>query len=110
MNHWIVLAAAIAAEVCGTALLKYSNGFSKLMPTVGALAAFGAAFYLVSLVFRTLPVGVTYAVWSGAGIVLTACVGWLVFGQKPDVAALAGMAMIVGGVLVINVFSKSAAH
>ena len=106
-NHWILLACAIAAEVCGTTLLKYSNGFTRIAPTLGALAAFAVAFYLVSLVFRTLPVGITYAIWSGAGIVLTALIGWAFWGQKPDLPALAGMAMIIGGVAVIQLFSRS---
>ena len=110
MNHWLLLTLSIAAEICGTTLLKYSDGFSKLWPSVGALAAFAAAFYGVSLVFRVLPVGITYAVWSGAGIVLTALIGWLAFGQKPDLPAFIGMAMIVGGVVVINLFSRSSGH
>lgn len=107
MNHWILLVIAIAAEICGTTLLKQSDGFSKLYPTVGAMLAFGMAFYLVSLVFRVLPVGIVYAIWSGVGIVATALIGWLIFGQKPDLAATLGMAMIVGGVVVINLFSKT---
>lgn len=110
MNHWLLLACAIAAEVCGTTLLKYSDGFTRTAPTIGALAAFTLAFYLVSLVFRVLPVGITYAVWSGVGIVLTAFIGWIFLGQKPDLPALLGMAMIVGGVVVINLFSRTGGH
>ncbi len=86
MNPWILLFISIAAEICGTTALKYSNGFTKFLPTVAALVAFGFAFYLVSIVFRTLPVGLVYAVWSGAGIVLTAVVAYFAFGQEPDFA------------------------
>lgn len=110
MNHWVLLAVSIAAEVLGTTLLKYSDGFTRPGPTLGALTAYAFAFYLVSLVFRTLPVGVVYAIWSGVGIVLTGLIGLFVFGQKPDLPALIGMAMIIGGVLVINLFSGSTAH
>lgn len=107
MNPWILLFISIAAEICGTAALKYSNGFTKFLPTAVALVVFGFAFYLVSIVFRTLPVGLVYAVWSGAGIVLTAVVAYFAFGQKSDFAGFLGMAMIMGGVLVINLFSKT---
>ncbi|MDK4679531.1 SMR family transporter [Kingella negevensis] len=110
MNHWILLAIAIAAEICGTMLLKYSDGFTKLTPTLGAIAAYSVAFYLVSLVFRVLPVGITYAIWSGVGIVITALIAWIFMGQKPDLPAIIGMAMIIGGVVVINLFSQSSNH
>ncbi|ULJ60683.1 SMR family transporter [Wielerella bovis] len=106
MNHWILLAISIACEIFGTTMLKHSDGFTKLVPTLAAMCAFGVAFYLVSLVFRVLPVGIVYAIWSGVGIVVTALISWAVFGQKPDLAAILGMAMIVSGVVVINLFSK----
>ena len=110
MSPWILLFISICAEICGTTALKYSDGFTKPLPTVAVLLAFGIAFYLVSIVFRTLPVGLFYAVWSGAGIVFTAIVAFFAFGQKPDLAGFIGMAMIVGGVLVINLFSNTSAH
>ena len=110
MNPWILLFISICAEICGTTALKYSDGFTKPLPTVAALLAFGIAFYLVSIVFRTLPVGLVYAIWSGVGIVFTAIVAFFVFGQKPDLAGFIGIAMIVGGVLVINLFSNTSAH
>ena len=106
MNHWILLAIAIAAEIFGTTMLKQSEGFSQWLPSVLALCAFCAAFYLVSRVFQVLPVGIVYAIWSGVGIVLTALIGWVAFDQKPDIPALIGMMMIVAGVVVINVFSQ----
>ena len=106
MNHWILLAIAIIAEIFGTTMLKQSEGFSQWLPSVLALCAFCVAFYLVSRVFQVLPVGIVYAIWSGAGIVLTALIGWVAFDQKPDIPALIGMMMIVAGVVVINVFSQ----
>ena len=106
MNHWILLAIAIAAEIFGTTMLKQSEGFSQWLPSVLALCAFCVAFYLVSRVFQVLPVGIVYAIWSGVGIVLTALIGWVAFDQKPDIPALIGMMMIVAGVVVINVFSQ----
>lgn len=110
MNPWILLGLAIAAEVVGTSALKASAGFSKLWPSAVVLVSYGAAFYLLSLTLRTIPVGIAYAVWSGVGVVLIALIGWLVFGQKLDGAGLLGMGLIVAGVLVLNLLSKSSAH
>ncbi|MBU7575626.1 MAG: QacE family quaternary ammonium compound efflux SMR transporter [Hydrogenophaga sp.] len=110
MNPWILLGLAIAAEVVGTSALKASEGFSKLWPSAIVLVSYGAAFYLLSLTLRTIPVGIAYAVWSGVGVVLIALIGWLVFGQKLDAAGMLGMGLIVAGVLVLNLLSKSSAH
>ncbi len=110
MNPWILLGLAIAAEVVGTSALKASEGFSKLWPSAIVVASYGAAFYLLSLTLRTIPVGIAYAVWSGVGVVLIALIGWLVFGQKLDAAGMLGMGLIVAGVLVLNLLSKSSAH
>lgn len=110
MNHWILLGLAIAAEVVGTSALKASEGFGKLWPSAIVVVSYGAAFYLLSLTLRTIPVGIAYAVWSGVGVVLIALIGWLVFGQKLDGAGLLGMGLIVAGVLVLNLLSKSSAH
>lgn len=110
MSPWILLGLAIAAEVVGTSALKASEGFSKLWPSTVVVVSYGAAFYLLSLTLRTIPVGVAYAVWSGVGVVLIALIGWLVFGQKLDGAGLLGMGLIVAGVLVLNLLSKSSAH
>lgn len=103
---WLLLGIAILTEVCGTTALKYSNGFSKPVPTVIALVSFGVALYLVAIVYRTLPVGIVYAIWSGVGIVLTALIAFFVFGQKPSLAETIGMGLIIAGILVINLFSK----
>lgn len=110
MNQWLYLGAAIVAEVIATSLLKQSESFTKLWPSVGTVAGYGVAFFFLSLTLKTLPVGIAYALWSGVGIVLISVVAWIAFGQKLDGAALAGIALIIAGVVVINVFSKSAAH
>jgi small multidrug resistance pump len=110
MNNWIFLGGAVVAEVIATSALKASEGFSKLVPSLVVVAGYAVAFYLLSLTLRSIPVGIAYAVWSGLGVVLIALVGWLVFGQRLDAPALAGMALIVAGVLVMNLFSKASAH
>lgn len=106
MNAWLLLMISIGFEIAATALLKMSDGFTKLIPTVFSMALYGISFYCVSIVYRTLPVGIVYAVWSGVGIVLTAVVAYVAFGQKIDLAGLVGMGMILAGVVVINLFSK----
>lgn len=110
MNIWLSLGIAIVAEVIGTTLMKYSQGFTKLLPSLGTLLFYGIAFYLLSLTLQTLPTGIAYAIWSGAGIVLISLVGWILLGQKLDMPAIIGMVLICAGVLIINVFSKSVAH
>ncbi|MFP5431197.1 MAG: DMT family transporter [Gammaproteobacteria bacterium] len=106
--QWIYLAIAIVAEVIATSCLKPSEGFTRMWPSVAVVAGYGMAFFFLSLTLRTLPVGVAYAVWSGAGIVLVATVGWAAFGQKLDVPAVIGMAMIIGGVAILRLFSSTA--
>ena len=107
---YLYLSVAIVAEVIATSALKASDGFSRPLPSTLVLVGYGIAFYFLSLVLKTVPVGVAYAIWSGAGIVLIALVGWLVLKQTLDAPALAGMALIVAGVAVIQLFSRSAAH
>jgi small multidrug resistance pump len=101
---------AILCETIGTLSLKASGNFTKLIPTLLVIAGYGTAFYLLSLVMQSLPVGTTYAIWSGVGIVLISLAGYFVFGQKLDFAALAGMGLILAGVLVINLFSNASPH
>ena len=108
MKSWVFLSVAILAEVIGTTALKASAGFSKPLPSLLVVIGYGIAFYLLALTLRTIPVGVAYAVWSGAGIVLITAVAWLLFGQKLDLPAFIGMGLIVSGVIVLNVFSKAA--
>lgn len=110
MNAYIYLAIAIISEVIATSALKSSDGFSKLMPSIAVVLGYGIAFYCLSIVLRTMPVGITYAIWSGLGVVLIAIVGLLYYGQRLDLPALVGMCLIVAGVVVINVFSNSVTH
>lgn len=110
MKQWLYLGIAIISETIATSALKSSAGFSRLLPSLLVVAGYGIAFYFLSLTLRSIPVGIAYAVWSGVGIVLITLVGWLVFGQKLDLPALLGMGLIVAGVVVMNVFSKAAAH
>jgi len=107
---WVFLVIAVVAEVIGTSFLKASAGFTKPLPSLMVVLGYGAAFYFLSLTLTTIPVGIAYAVWSGVGVTLIAAIGWLFLGQKLDAAALAGMGLIVAGVVVLNLFSKAAAH
>jgi len=110
MNNWICLAIAILSETVATTALKASAGFTRPLPAVVVVLGYGLAFYFLSLTLRTIPLGVAYAVWSGVGIVLITAAGWLLYGQKLDGAAVAGIGLIVAGVLVMNLFSKTAGH
>jgi len=110
MKHWVFLVAAIVAEVVATSALKASEGFSKPLPSLAVVAGYAVAFYFLSLTLKTIPVGIAYAIWSGLGVVLIALVGWLAFGQRLDLPALAGMVLIVAGVLVMNLFSRAGVH
>ena len=107
---WVYLAAAIVAEVVATSALKASDGFTRLVPSLVTVLGYAAAFLFLSLTLRTIPVGIAYAIWSGVGLVLITIVGWLLYRQPLDAPALAGMGLIVAGVVVINLFSRSAAH
>ncbi len=97
-------------EVIGTTALKYSEQFTKLTYSIGTVCAYAAAFYFLSLTLRTVPVGVAYAIWSGAGILLITLVGVFAFKQIPDLPTIIGLALIVGGIIIINVFSKAIPH
>lgn len=110
MSAWVALAIAIISEVIATSFLKASDGFSKLWPSIIVIVGYASAFYFMSISIKSIPVGVTYAIWSGAGIVLIALVGWLVLGQKLDWPAMLGMSLIVAGVLVIQLGSNSVGH
>ena len=107
---YVLFAIAIIAEVVATSALAKTDGFTQFWPTALAVVGYGVAFFLLAQVMRTMPVGIVYAIWSGAGIVLVALAGWLLFGQKLDLAAIIGLAMIIAGVLVINLLSKSVTH
>ncbi len=107
---YLYLAVAIIAEVIATSALKASKEFTKLVPSAIVIIGYGVAFYCLTLVLRNIPVGITYAIWAGLGIVLIAIVGALLFRQVPDIPAVLGMTLIVSGVVVINVFSKTVSH
>ena len=110
MKSWLFLGIAIVAEVVATSGLKASAGFTKLWPSLLVIAGYTVAFYFLSITLKEIPVGVAYAIWAGMGVVLVALIGWLIYGQALDAASVIGMALIISGVVVINVFSKSVAH
>jgi small multidrug resistance pump len=107
---WIYLGIAIVAEVIATSALKAAAGFTRPGPSAIVVVGYGIAFYFLSLTLQTIPVGVTYAIWSGVGIVLITLVAWLMYGQALDAAAVLGLALITAGVIVLNVFSRVVTH
>lgn len=104
---YLFLGLAIVLEVIGSGFLKKSEGFTKLVPSIVTVLAFSACFYFLSHALKSIPLGIAYAIWAGLGIVLTAAVSVIIFKQSLDKAAILGMLMIIAGVIVINVFSKS---
>ena len=104
---YIYLAIAIVAEVAATSALKASAEFTKWLPSLVVVMGYGIAFYFMTLTLRTIPIGITYAIWSGLGIVLVALVGALLYKQTPDIPAIIGMVLIILGVVVIHVFSNT---
>lgn len=110
MSPWLLLSVAIVAEVIGTSFLKSSDGFTRLVPSLAVIASYTIAFYFLGLTLRTMPVGIAYAVWAGAGMALIALIGWAVFGQALDAAAIIGISLIVAGVVVLNLFSATISH
>ena len=107
---YLYLAIAIIAEVVATSALKASSEFTKLIPSLIVIVGYGIAFYFMTLVLRTIPIGITYAVWSGVGIVLVAVVGALLYRQIPDIPAIIGMGLIISGVVVIHALSRTVSH
>ncbi|WP_288688005.1 SMR family transporter [Acinetobacter sp. YH12227] len=105
-----LLACAIISEVIGSTFLVKSEGFSKLVPSLVVVVLFSLAFYLLSQVIKVIPLGIAYAIWAGVGIVLTALIGYFIFRQSLDIPAMLGIALIVAGVVVINLFSNSTGH
>lgn len=104
------LGVAILSEIVATSFLKQSDGFTKPVATIVMGVAYVVSFYFLSLALRDIPTGIAYAIWSGIGIVLIAMIAWVVQGQRLDIPAMAGMALIIAGVLVMNLFSKTAGH
>ncbi|RMQ46294.1 Small multidrug resistance protein [Pseudomonas cichorii] len=110
MTAYYLLAIAICAEVIATTSMKAVKGLSTPLPLLLVIVGYGIAFWMLILVMRTIPVGITYAIWSGMGIVLVSIAAFFIYGQKLDLPALLGMGMIVLGVVVIQLFSKTAGH
>jgi small multidrug resistance pump len=108
--HYVYLIVAIAAETIGTSALQASAQFSRLWPSLLVVFSYGTAFYFMALALKFMPVGIVYAIWSGLGIVLIALIGFVIFGQKLDLAAVLGLILIIFGILIIHLFSNSAAH
>ncbi|WP_136441511.1 SMR family transporter [Pacificoceanicola onchidii] len=107
---YLILAFAVLAETIGTTALQASQSFTRPLPSVIVVVAYAVAFFLLGQALKYMPVGIAYAIWSGLGIFLIAVIGFIVFGQKLDLPAIAGMGMILGGILVIHLFSASATH
>jgi len=107
---WLYMAGAIFCEIIATSALKSAEGFTRPVPTALVLIGYGIAFYCLSVALKTIPVGIAYAVWSGVGIVAISLIGLFYYRQTIDAAGLIGMGLIVAGVLVINLFSRTAQH
>jgi small multidrug resistance pump len=107
---YLYLAFAIVAEVIGTTALKASDSFTRPLPSLVTVGCYALSFYLLSFSLRVLPTGITYAIWSGVGIVLISLISWIVYQQRLDLPAIAGLGLIIAGVAVINLFSKSVSH
>lgn len=107
---YLFLAIAIIAEVTATSALKASDEFTEIIPTMIVIVGYGAAFYFMTLVLRVLPIGITYAIWSGLGIVLVTVVGFLFYKQALNIPTIIGIGLIISGVVVINIFSTAINH
>ena len=107
---YLYLAIAIVAEVVATSALKASEQFTRPIPSLIVVVGYGTAFYFMTLVLKTIPVGITYAIWSGLGIVLVTIAGAVLYRQYPDGPAIIGMALIIAGVVIIHLFSKTVSH
>jgi small multidrug resistance pump len=107
---YLYLALAIITEVIGTSALKASKEFTAVGPTVIVAVGYGLSFYFMTLALRTIPIGITYAIWSGIGIVMIAVVGFYLYKEVPDIPAIIGMGLIIAGVAVIHLFSKTVSH
>ncbi|GDX64807.1 multidrug transporter [Chlorobiota bacterium] len=107
---WVFLSIAILAEVVATSALKSAEGFTKLLPSIIVIIGYGIAFFFLSLTLKNIPVGIAYAIWSGAGITLISIIGYFIFKQSLDFPAIIGILFIITGVIIINIFSKSVSH
>ncbi|CAK0740177.1 Quaternary ammonium compound-resistance protein QacE [Azospirillaceae bacterium] len=110
MQQWFFLAIAIICETIATSCMKATNNFTNLWPSLVVFLGYPISFYFMSMTLKTMSVGIAYAVWSGVGTILIALVGWRVYGQSLDLPAVCGLSLIVAGVVVMNVFSKSVVY
>ena len=110
MKTALVFFVAILSEVIATSALKFSDGFTKIVPSVIVVVGYGFSFYLISLILKELPIGTTYAIWSGVGIILTAIIGMIFWHEQMDWARGLGITLIIAGIVLINLFSKTPAH
>ena len=110
MKNFAILFFAILSEVIATSALKFSEGFTKLVPSVVVVLGYGLSFYLLSLSLKVFPIGIAYAIWSGVGLVLTVIAGMLIWKETLDWARVLGIILIIAGIILINVFSKVSAH
>lgn len=108
--HYVYLIIAVVAETIGTSALQASQQFTRLVPSLIVLFAYAFSFYMMGLTLRFMPVGIVYAIWSGLGIVMIAAIGFVVFGQRLDLPAVLGMGLIIVGIVIIHLFSKSSTH
>ena len=110
MSPYVFLAIAIVSEVIATSALKAADGFTQWLPSLVVVVGYCVAFFFLSLTLRAIPVGLAYAIWSGAGIVLVTTAGWIFYGQKLDVWGFVGLGLITAGVLIVNLLSKTNVH
>jgi small multidrug resistance pump len=108
--HWLYLSVAILSEVVATSALKAADGFSRWFPSLLVVTGYGLSFHFLSLALRTIPLGIAYAIWSGVGVALVSLVGWGIYHQSLDTGARVGIALIVAGVVVLNLFSEAVPH
>ena len=110
MKNWLFLLIAILAEVTAISALKTSDGFRKLFPSLLVIAGYGTSFYFLSLALRAFPIGIAYAIWSGLGLLLVTLIRWLFAGEQIDIPGAIGMVLILAGIMVMNLFSKTVPH
>ena len=108
--HYIGLFFAILTETLGTTALQASQQFTRFWPALAVVVFYGLSFYCMSFALQAMPVGNVYAIWSGLGLVLIAGIGFVLFGQRLDLPAMLGLALIIGGILIIHLFSATNTH
>jgi multidrug transporter EmrE-like cation transporter len=110
MKTMVILFFAVLSEVIATTSLKFSEGFTRLVPSIVVVVGYGLSFYLLSITLKVMPIGIAYAFWSGVGIILTVIAGKVIWNESLDWARVTGVVLIIVGILIINLFSKTTAH